>query len=206
MTTEEKKSGLSRRDLIKKGAVAGAIVWTVPMIETVPAYAATGSTISTACSYFVLVYTVTNPLTGVGLTYADRITNTGSCAGNTTSADVTWCYQCSSGMYDNLAPQNAIRKDGILLASSGCAANSYFTVSGNTITPNANVTIDFAVAHAGSLNTTTGQEPGTPPSTALIYPYTCDESPTGLQGKVNVACGPLTRASFSCLPQSPSTK
>lgn len=43
MTTEEKKSGISRRDLIKKGAVAGAVIWTVPMIETVPAYAAVGS-------------------------------------------------------------------------------------------------------------------------------------------------------------------
>ena len=62
MTTEE-KSGLSRRDLIKKGAVAGAIVWTVPMIESVPAYAAAGSgcppPAALAISGAAVVYTTT---------------------------------------------------------------------------------------------------------------------------------------------------
>lgn len=62
MTVQETKSGISRRDLIKKGAVAGAIVWTIPMIETVPAYAATGSgcppSAPLAISGAAVVYTI----------------------------------------------------------------------------------------------------------------------------------------------------
>ena len=56
--TEEKsgKRGISRRDLIKKGAVAGAIVWTVPFIESVPAYATTGSVQFIGASYVYVVY------------------------------------------------------------------------------------------------------------------------------------------------------
>lgn len=190
MTTEE-KPGLSRRDLIKKGAVAGAIVWTVPMIESVPAYAATGSTISTACSWFMLVYTVG------GVTYADRVTNTGSCAGNTTSHDVQWCYACDlTHTYDNLGASDALRLNGNVIPSSGCAANTYFSVSGNTITPNTGVTINFAVAHAGSLNSSTGTEPGTPTGIG----FACNNA-LG-QSKVNVACGSLSHATFSCLPQN----
>jgi hypothetical protein len=52
----------------------------------------------------------------------------------------------------------------------------------------------FAVAHDGSLNNTTGQDPGT----ATGSGFACDNTAT--QDKVNVACGPLTSASFSCLP------
>jgi hypothetical protein len=188
--TEESitKKGIDRRSLIKKGAVAGAIIWAVPMIESVPAYAATGSTISSACSYFVLVYTVN------GVTYADRVTSTGSCGGNTTSGDVTWCWMCGTDIYDNSAAQNAIRKNGSTLPSSGCTSSSnFFTVSGGTITPNTGVVIQFAVAHAGSLNSTTGTEPGTPTGVGDA----CNVLLT--QGKVNVACAPISHATFDCL-------
>lgn len=186
----EEKSGISRRDLIKKGAVAGAIVWTVPFIESVPAYAQTTSNVSSACSYFLLVYTVT--VNGVTTTYADRIGSTGSCNGNTTSADVSWCYSCGSNNYDNQGATNAIRLDGTVLPSSGCAANTYFTVTGNTITPKtSNVVIIFAVAHAGSLNSSTGQVPNE-------YTTTCTSTP--LASKVNVACAPISSATFDCLP------
>jgi hypothetical protein len=56
------------------------------------------------------------------------------------------------------------------------------------------VSIVFAVAHAGSLNSGTGQDPGT----ATGSGFACND---GLaQDKVNVACGPLSSASFNCLP------
>jgi hypothetical protein len=35
------ETGLSRRDLMKKGAVAGAIVWSAPLLTSTPAFAAT---------------------------------------------------------------------------------------------------------------------------------------------------------------------
>ncbi len=56
------------------------------------------------------------------------------------------------------------------------------------------MTILFAVAHAGSLNNTTGQDPGT----ATGSGFTCDNTQT--QDKVNVACAPISTASFDCLP------
>ncbi|HET6874732.1 MAG TPA: hypothetical protein VFH70_08140, partial [Acidimicrobiales bacterium] len=40
---EERKSGISRRDLIKKGAVAGAVFWSVPVIESITSRAAAQS-------------------------------------------------------------------------------------------------------------------------------------------------------------------
>lgn len=187
------KSGISRRDLIKKGAVAGAVIWTVPMIESVPAYAATGSTLSTTCSYFVLVYTIN----GAG-PYADRVGSSGACGGNTTSHDVQWCWigPGSTDIYDNLGANDAIRRNGTVLDSSKCtAASGTFHVSGNTVTPGTGVVIQFAVAHAGSLNTTTGQEPGTPTGTPVGSACNVLAS----QSKVNVACAPISLATFSCL-------
>lgn len=190
--TEEKsgKRGISRRDLIKKGAVAGAIVWTVPFIESVPAYAQTTSNVTSNCSYFLLVYTVTVGVTTN--TYADRITSTGACAGNTLSNDGDWCWRCdSTHLYDSLGTGNTIRLNGSIIPSSGCTAGQYFNVSGNTVTPsNSSVTIIFAVAHAGNLNSSTGIAPN-------IYSATCSTNPIT---KVNVACAPISSATFDCLP------
>ncbi len=190
------KKRIDRRNLIKKGAVAGAVVWTVPFIESVPAYAQTvgGSTITSACSYFSLVYTVN----GTG-PFASRVSASGSCTGNTTSNDVTWCYTCpgTTNTYDNAGVTSAIRLNGVPLLSSGCkSGDGTFQVSGNTITPGPGVVILFAIAHAGSLDSTTGQEPGTPTGTG----FACNNA-LG-QKKVNVACGPLSSASFSCLAPS----
>jgi hypothetical protein len=196
------KKGLSRRQVIVGGAAGAAAVWTVPLIASVPAgaAAAVGSNITSACSYFVLVYTV--EVNGVPIgTFADRIGSSGSCAGNTTSTDVKWCWSCNSHIYDNdplgSAP-HVIRVDGVPLLSSGCTAGQYFTVSGNTITPvntgTQTVTIVFAVAHAGSLNNTTGIDPGT----ATGIGDACNNALT--QDKVNVACAPISTASFNCLP------
>jgi len=192
-TMPAEKRGMSRRAVIAGGAAGAVAVWTVPLIESVPAGAATtGSHVTSACSYFVLVYT-----TAAG-TFADRIGSDGSCAGNTTSTDVLWCYDCGSGkIYDNDplgSDPHVLRLNGVALSSSGCkAGDGTFTVSGNTITPGPGVTIDFAVAHAGSLNNTTGTDPGTNSGG-----FTCNNGAT--QDKVNVACGPLSSASFDCLP------
>jgi hypothetical protein len=197
--TPVEKKGISRRAVIAGGAAGAAAVWTVPLIASTPAYGAptVGSNVSSACSYFVLVYSVD------GHTYADRIGSDGSCNGNTTSTDVLWCYNCdSSNTYDNTplggAP-HVIRLNGTPLLSSGCAAGQYFHVNGNTITPASNsVTILFAVAHAGSLNNTTGIDPGTEIAGGGMSGYACNN---GLpQDKVNVACAPINTASFDCLP------
>jgi hypothetical protein len=197
------KKGLNRRQVIVGGAVGAAAVWTVPLIDSTPAYGApvTGSNITSTCSYFVLVYTVEENGVLIG-TFADRIGSDGHCAGNTTSTDVLWCWNCDgTHLYDNdplgSAP-HVLRLNGTPLTSSGCTAGQYFTVSGNTITPvstgTQTVTIVFAVAHAGSLNNTTGQDPGT----ATGVGDACNNGAS--QDKVNVACPPISTASFDCLP------
>lgn len=40
--TNDARTHLSRREILKRGAVAGAVVWSVPMIASSPAFAATG--------------------------------------------------------------------------------------------------------------------------------------------------------------------
>jgi hypothetical protein len=189
------KKGLSRRQVIVGGAVGAAAAWTVPLIDSVPAGATpvAGSNISSACSYFVLVYTITKDGVTTG-PFADRVSSTGACGGPTTSADEKWCYTCpgTSDTYDNQGSSNVLQLNGSPLASGGCTGgDGTFNVSGNTITPGSGVTIQFAVAHAGSLHPTTGQAPGT--YTAGV----CNNS--GTVDKVNVACAPITTASFNCL-------
>ena len=192
------KGHISRRAVIAGGAVGAAAVWAVPLINSVPAYGApvTGSTITSACSYFELVYTITNPVTHITTgPFADRVSSTGSCEGNTGSSDVSWCWPCGGVTYDNGGANSGIRNGGLLkLPSSGCTTgDGTFSVHGNTIQPGSGVSILFAIAAAGSLDSTTGQEPGTPGTGG-----TCETS-VGVK-KVNVACGPLSSASFSCLP------
>lgn len=54
----ELKTGVTRRDVLKKGAVAGAVAWSVPLITSSPAFAATGECSgSTPCQnwYYIKV-------------------------------------------------------------------------------------------------------------------------------------------------------
>lgn len=64
---EERKSGISRRDLIKKGAVAGAVFWSVPVIESITSRAAAQSgcvTFNASWIYVIWKYNGTYYYTG----------------------------------------------------------------------------------------------------------------------------------------------
>jgi hypothetical protein len=49
-------SGISRRDVLKKGAVAGAVFWAVPVIESVTSAASAGSSSFVTCSFSFVVW------------------------------------------------------------------------------------------------------------------------------------------------------
>lgn len=59
--TDNESQGISRRDLLKKGAVlGGAVVWTTPVVQTMGmgrAFASTTSPVGPAISYIALIVT-----------------------------------------------------------------------------------------------------------------------------------------------------
>lgn len=202
-TTEgmEEKRGISRRDLIKKGAVAGAIVWTVPLIESVPAYAATGSPGGvTTCSYIAIVYTYTTTdssgKTSVVGPVANKFDQTTGCNPNGTSGDATFCYTCNGVTYSGGGP-GAIPVQTSTTAApvpvtvpSGPCPSPYFYFSGGKVIPMPGVTILFAVAHNGTFSggTTTTQ----PYATLATGTGLCDVLTTATS--FEVVCGPITNS------------
>lgn len=63
MGTNEERSGLSRRDLMKKGAVAGGIVWTAPLVLSANSVASASHSVQPCTTLYYLKYS-TNPSTG----------------------------------------------------------------------------------------------------------------------------------------------
>ena len=56
-TTQIEKKGMSRRAVIRNGAIGAAAFWSVPIISSLPAAAATGSTgAELPCSFAIIVY------------------------------------------------------------------------------------------------------------------------------------------------------
>ena len=47
---EEPSRTISRRTIIKRGAIIGGIAWVAPMIATTPAFAQTGSNVHACCA------------------------------------------------------------------------------------------------------------------------------------------------------------
>jgi hypothetical protein len=77
MSIEEQitKKGLNRRDLIKKGAAAGAVFWAIPVIESITSAASATSGTTTgpvSCSWVYIIYLGTD-----GKVYAAGYSNTG---------------------------------------------------------------------------------------------------------------------------------
>jgi hypothetical protein len=173
------RDGLSRREMIKASAVAGAAAWTAPMIIdslTSPAAAASGGALPTSCSYALIVFTFG------GNTYVMKIqSGSASCAGDdSTSSDSEMSsFPCGGHTYD-IPVTHIVRQDGSAITpypGGSAACDALFTVSGSTITrDNAGVTILFAVSHHGP--------PGGGYLGSKFYPA-CPASPSS----VTVNCG-----------------
>ncbi|HWG73774.1 MAG TPA: hypothetical protein VG184_06940 [Acidimicrobiales bacterium] len=92
---------ISRRDVIKKGAVAGAILWSAPVIESVTSRAAAGSHSCTStgsfnASYVFVVFT--NTVNGVTTTYFTGINSSG-CGQQNANNQGDFCVQCGGVYY-----------------------------------------------------------------------------------------------------------
>lgn len=153
--------GLSRRDMIKGAAVAGAAAWTAPMIIdslTSPAAAASGG-LPTTCSYALIVFTYN----GAGPYIMKIAQGSASCTfDDSTSNDTSFSNSvCGSYTYaggkdfgkEVVYKLNGAPSYGNFAAYPGgqTCSPGLFTVSNTTITTNdANVQIIFAVSHYGA--------------------------------------------------------
>jgi hypothetical protein len=169
------RRGLTRREMIRASAVAGAAAWTAPVIIDSLASPAAATSIppgNLGCSYAMVVFTVT----GSSTVYVAKVGETGqSCqATGSTSADTAFTTTCNSVTYSNDNPGNVMTGVGgnpiAVYPTNPCPG--LFTVSNGQIAAASNVTVLFSVAHAGGCKNVAGSV-GTP------------------QKKFCVACPPL---------------
>lgn len=143
--------GLSRRELIKRGAVVGGVVWAAPVIDSFTSRAVAGSFPVGAfpCSYATIIFSVNGgPAVAVKL-------NDPTVGCNLLNTD---------GMYksENLGPvcngvQYAVDANNVLTANgteipiAPSGSCSLFTISGCTVTASSGVSILFVLIHDGSI-------------------------------------------------------
>ena len=145
------RSGLSRREIIKRGAIAGGIAWTAPVLvgSVTPVGAQVGSPSGGyPCSYITVVYTFN------GQTYAVKFNkNAAVCDGvNSTSNDEDFSTVCNGVTYNNTCSGTAIctgTPGSVIQGDPNCSSRVFFA-GGTTITAAVGVTIIFAAAHDGS--------------------------------------------------------
>jgi hypothetical protein len=163
------RRGLTRRQMIRASAVAGAAAWTAPMIVdslASPAAAASIPPGNLGCSYAMVVFTVT----GDSTVYVAKVGENGqSCQGTgSTSADTTFSTTCNSVTYAN--PSSVMTGVGgnpiTPYPTSPCPG--LFTVGNGQIEAASNVTVLFAVAHAGGCKNVAGSV-GTPQKKFCVY-------------------------------------
>jgi hypothetical protein len=145
--------GLSRRQLIKASAVAGAAAWTAPMIIdslSSPAAALSGSINFDGASYAIIVFDKggTRYVLKIGGPSPSTCANTAGFSGDVAdNANIGTCH----GSTFKIA-------GGDLATVSGTGITPYnlsncpflFNASGVTVTADPSITLIFGVAHAGS--------------------------------------------------------
>ena len=140
------KKGISRRDLIKKGAVAGAVFWSVPVIESVTSRAAAQSgCVSFNASWIYVVYTVAghpNQYFFTGFSAADS--GGGSCTpGSNPHAPVS---QLCGGVTFTLQQFSGTPTNGDVTVDNGFTVTyvgmtgspncmTYLSINGGDVTP-----------------------------------------------------------------------
>lgn len=149
--------GLTRRRLMQRGAVVGAVVWSTPVIESLTnkAFASTGSPApgGFACSYTDVVFT----LNGAGPYVVKFSQHASVCADDNTDG----MYGSSNvgdpcnGIQYAVNSNNQVTGNGSVIpaAPSGTCAGGAFAVSsdGHTVTAGAGVSILFVLVHDGSI-------------------------------------------------------
>ena len=152
------RSGLSRREIIKRSAIAGGVVWTAPVIldSMLSPAGAASPTGGYPCSYITVVYKVGDNVFAVKFNK-----NAGVCDGtNTTSGDENFSTTCNGVTYSNTCsgtaicanppPPNGVGPGGAVIPGDPSCSSRVFYAGGNTISAAAGVTIIFAASHDGS--------------------------------------------------------
>ncbi len=147
--------GLSRRQMIKASAIAGAAAWTAPVIVdslSSPAAAASGS-FPTGCSYALFVFYVN----GAG-PYIARVglgESVCSFSNSTSNDDQFTAYSCNGHTYagGNGTFNDMIWQDGtaVPVYPGPQSCTDFFTIQGSTIVEKqpAVATIVFSTSHHG---------------------------------------------------------
>ncbi len=146
--------GISRRDILKKGAAAGAAFWAVPVIESVTSRAAATSYPTITCSYAIVVYQCGT--TYYWARYANTADNTCTPGGNNGGGTgCTWPYPGGPsngvviGQFNANASVPNISVNGTPL-QWGAMNCTNLTQIGDTITADSTCTILAAVAFGGN--------------------------------------------------------
>jgi hypothetical protein len=161
--------GLTRREVIKRGAVVGGVVWAAPTIESIwsSAAAASGPTPrhtfptcnNTQCSgglgcsaYFIVFTKASTP----GVFYTIKIDTCGTTCSSSCGvpADVPHPFPSTTcGGHTFTDVSGVINVDGVATTCDFLNCSSDITISGNTITAGPGVTFIFEAVHDGSFAT-----------------------------------------------------
>jgi hypothetical protein len=147
---ESQNKGLSRRDLIRASALAGAAAWTAPVIiESLasPAAALSGGG-AFPCSYASIVFTV-----GGAGPYAVKFNNASTTCSddNGTSGDATFSTTCSGSTYSNTCSGDSICKDGTVVTPyAGPCPFTYSSSTHQVTSTISDISILFVAVHDGS--------------------------------------------------------
>jgi hypothetical protein len=161
------RRGLSRRDMIKASAVAGAAAWTAPVIIdslSSPAAAASGNT-GINCSKSIVFFTIpTSPGTVYIAGFQDTSCQTCDCFGNWSGPNLGGgtcphaCFSCGGNTFRvNVGTTNAgtttACDGGTFTAASTLSAgtcNTYLSYGGGTVTGKGGATILGALGFGGN--------------------------------------------------------
>ncbi len=161
-------TGVSRREILKKSAVAGAVFWSVPVIESITSAAAAASpTGAIVCSWAYVVYIFN------GTIFAAGYTNTGggnNCHAYAANPHTAWyCHGPRKELTNytfNLLSTSPGGADLVRFSTGGAFTPatqppdcSHLTQNGNTVTASGGATIlaffDFHSGAVGSSGTMT---------------------------------------------------
>jgi hypothetical protein len=195
MTTTE-RSGISRRDILKKGAIAGAVFWSVPVIESVTSAASATSGCPAAgalqISGAAVIYTVAGSSTVYWAAFAANGTTCETTPSVPTDSDWSTALNICGGFYVQVT-------GGTVLYGTSCSKLS---------TPAVNSTCYFEATSSGINVTAAGIAAGV---NVLIYlfhggtfPNACTKF--GSKGHWVVACGesnPQCGTSNGCFGGTP---
>jgi hypothetical protein len=146
---------VSRRTLIKGGAIAGGMVWAAPVIDSFVSAASAGSAVGFPCSYATIFYT----LSGSSTVYAVKLNDPSSGCNNTNTdgsygpndPNVFTCGSLTFGVDQN-NDWETTSGGTTTTTTPGSCTTAGVTVNGSTVTVSGSgVTVIAVLLHDGSL-------------------------------------------------------